>query len=113
MGAQQSIAVQRELKQLKDIALLDRDSVMKMIIELNEAGLDLRGREVDNGQKLCPNSCLLENFHFGTFRQAIDLRWIFTGARRCCWFHRRPNPLAKRDSFQMPSQGLAVERGTR
>lgn len=46
MGAQQSVAVQRELKQLKEIALLDRDTVTKMIIDLNEAGLDLKGREV-------------------------------------------------------------------
>ncbi|XP_003741161.1 RING finger protein 141 [Galendromus occidentalis] len=46
MGAQQSIAVQRELKQLRDIALLDRDTVAKMIIDLNEAGLNLKGREV-------------------------------------------------------------------
>ena len=60
MGAQHSVAVQRELKQLKEIALLDRDTVTKMIIELNEAGLDLRGREASEGR--VHNDHLLKRF---------------------------------------------------
>lgn len=36
----------REIKQLRMMAMLDRNDVAKMIIEVNDAGLNLGGREV-------------------------------------------------------------------